>query len=73
MKKPYTAHMSLPNNQRRATADAKVQGLPRMDTEKSDTTRLNRITFKGVHNWSKWRQNLVIKNHKRIMNSRYHH
>ncbi|KAG8295939.1 hypothetical protein J6590_068931 [Homalodisca vitripennis] len=33
-------------------ADASVQGLPRMDTEKSDNTRLNKITFKGVHNWN---------------------
>lgn len=49
MKNPYATHILFPYSHRWEMADVSVSGLPMIDTEKSEQTRLNRMMFIGVH------------------------
>jgi hypothetical protein len=51
MRNPYITHTVWPKIQWRARAAARVMGFPRMDAEKSEHTKLKRITFSGLQSY----------------------
>uniref|UniRef100_A0A182MLU2 Uncharacterized protein n=1 Tax=Anopheles culicifacies TaxID=139723 RepID=A0A182MLU2_9DIPT len=61
MKNPYATHSVRPKIQRCEMADVSVSGLPMIDTEKSEQTKLNNMMFIGVHSWKKGKEMPTIR------------
>lgn len=49
MKNPYITHIVFPKTHLWYRADIRVNGFPKIETEKSEHTMLNNIKFIGVH------------------------
>jgi hypothetical protein len=60
MKKPYAMQAVRPKDHPRSNAAVNVTGLPKIETEKSEQTKLKRMRLSGVHSCQHIHNNCII-------------